>query len=260
MKALKETFQELGVGEHGYRVYLCLLESGSSTARFVAESLGMPRPSVYDAIRILIQKGLATERLEENKKHFQVDDVRNVSRLVEEKIAILTQDKTNLEKILPTLLKHGASVQPIIKFYSGKEGVRQVLSDMLWHSDADTFSMWSISEMISLLGEEYFIRLHQRRIAKNISVRVLWPTGEKTDLPFLKTGKSFLREAKIAPKNMQWNMSYWAYGDKVAFISSHHETFGFVIQSKDFFNLMKTQFETLWTLSKPISTRSKVCK
>ena len=39
-------------------------------------------------------------------------------------------------------------------------------------------------------------------------------------------------------------MSYW-YADKVAFISSRQETFGFVIHSRDFAEMMKAQFEVI---------------
>ena len=258
MKVLKETFKTLGLSEQCYRVYLCLLEQGSSTARFVAESLSIPRPSVYDALHVLMQKGLVTERTQDNKKHFQIDDVRNIPRLVEDQIQILSQDKYELDQILPKLLQQTVSTQPTIKFYSGAEGVRQVLADMLWHSNTETFSMWPVHEMVELLGVDYFKRLHQRRVARGISVRVLWSAKEKIDweqLPFLEVGEESLREARMAPKDMQWSMSYWAYADKVAFIASRQETFGFVIQSRDFVTLMQTQFETIWQLSKPVKRK-----
>ncbi len=51
---------------------------------------------------------------------------------------------------------------------------------------------------------------------------------------------------------MTWGMSYWLYEDKVAFISSKDESFGFVIHSKDFSNLIRSQFDIIWKLSKPI--------
>ena len=66
-------------------------------------------------------------------------------------------------------------------------------------------------------------------------------------------GKGFLRELRLAPKTMSWNMSYWLYADKVAFISSRAESFGFLIHSRDFAELIKTQFETIWPLCKPIA-------
>ena len=49
---------------------------------------------------------------------------------------------------------------------------------------------------------------------------------------------------------MTWDMGYWMYEDKVAFLSSEKEGFGFVIHSKDFANLIKVQFEEIWKVSK----------
>jgi hypothetical protein len=52
---------------------------------------------------------------------------------------------------------------------------------------------------------------------------------------------------------MTWDMGYWLYEDKVAFLSSEKEGFGFVVQSKDFANLMKVQFEEIWKISTTVS-------
>lgn len=65
-------------------------------------------------------------------------------------------------------------------------------------------------------------------------------------------GHEFLREVREAPKFMKWNMGYWIYNDKVAFISSRKEAFGSTIHSKDFCEMMKTQFEAVWMQSRKI--------
>lgn len=255
MSVFKKLFDELGLSENAYRVYTQLLENGISTARMLSEGVGIPRPSVYDSLRILIQKGLVTERDEGNKKQFQIDDVKNLPRVLNEKIDALTKERDEVEAILPRLLKQTAFVEPKIKFYSGADGVRQVLNDMLWYEHTETFTMWPISEMIDLLGKEYMANLNKRRIRQHISIRGLWPTDKKVsfkEYPFMGVGKGFYREIRITPKEMTWNMSYWSYADKVAFISSHRETFGFVIHSRDFTELIKTQFEVIWKMSKPI--------
>ncbi len=47
-------------------------------------------------------------------------------------------------------------------------------------------------------------------------------------------------------------MSYWMYEDKILFVSSQKELFGFIVQSKDFTDLMRVQFQAMWNISKPI--------
>lgn len=256
----KKLFEDLGLSENAHRVYLQLIENGVSSARSLAENLNIPRPSVYDNIKALMQKGLVIERNEGNKKLFQVDDLKNLPRILDEKIKSLKQEQSDLNTLIPKLLNRTQAIEPKIKFYSGVEGVRQVLNDMLWYKDLQTYALWPISEMVELLGKEYMADMNRRRIRQKLSTRGIWPEDKRVDLeghPFLGVGKGFYREIRIAPKEMTWNMSYWVYADKVAFISSKKETFGFVIHSRDFAEMIKAQFEVIWKVSKPIKAEPK---
>lgn len=251
----KKLFEDLGLSQNAHRVYTQLIENGTSSARMLAENLNIPRPSVYDNLKVLMQKGLIIERNEGNKKLFQVDDLKNLPRLLSGKIDSLKKEQEELESIIPKLLKSSQAIEPKIKFYSGVEGVRQVLNDMLWYKDIETMALWPISEMVELLGKEYMADMNRKRIRQRLFTRGIWPEDKKVSLkdhPFLGVGKEFFREIRIAPKEMTWNMSYWAYGDKVAFISSRKETFGFVIHSRDFTEMIKAQFEVIWNASKAI--------
>ena len=42
------------------------------------------------------------------------------------------------------------------------------------------------------------------------------------------------------------------YEDRVVFLSSEKEGFGFVVHSKDFVDLIRLQFEQIWKVSKPV--------
>jgi sugar-specific transcriptional regulator TrmB len=252
---LDKILHELNLPLQAQKIFTSLLEKGPSTARLVAERLGIPRPSVYDNIKILIQHGLVSERDEENKKIFSVDDVHNIPNLLQSKIDSLETEKASFKKLLPTLLKQTSFTEPKIKFYSGKEGLQQVMNHIMWHRNINTTIMWPMSEVLNVLGADYLEELNKKRIKRNISIRGIYPHGSKQDFkkyPFLGVGGGHLREIRLAPKDMAWDMGYWMYEDKVAFISSQKESFGFIIHSRDFANLMKTQFEAIWDLSKPV--------
>jgi hypothetical protein len=91
-------------------------------------------------------------------------------------------------------------------------------------------------------------------------LRAIWPKDANIDTkerPYLSADEEHLRELRFAPVGMTWNMGYWMYGDKVAFLSSEKEGFGFVVQSKDFANLIKLQFEEIWKISTPSSIEQK---
>ncbi|MDD5032064.1 MAG: helix-turn-helix domain-containing protein [Patescibacteria group bacterium] len=255
---LDSILREMGFSDNSIRIYIRLLETGYSSARQLAENLSMARPTVYDNLKLLINDGLVIEKEEENKKLFSIDDVKNLRYLTQTKIEKLKKNEQMINELLPSLNLKASALQPKIKFYSGIDGIKQVLKDLMWNKNIKTLTMWPISEMMDFLGRDYIEELNRRRIRQNISIRGIWPRDKVIDFksyPFMGVGKGFLRELRTAPKGMTWSMSYWIYEDKVAFISSRAESFGFVIHSRDFADLIKAQFEQIWPLSKPIKAQ-----
>lgn len=249
-------FEELGLSPITQQVFNELLNKGPTTARQLSERVVIPRPSVYDHLKILISKGLVMERSEEGKKIFSIDDVKNIEELLDEKIHSLEKEKTQFKQALPSLLEKASFIEPKIKFYSGKEGVKQVINHIMLNRNIETILMWPMSEMMKVLGDEYLKDLNIKRVQRNIFLRVIWPKDKILDTekyPYLGSGEEHLRDLRIGPEGMTWDMGYWMYEDKVAFLSSEKEGFGFVIQSKDFATLIKAQFEQIWKISSPVS-------
>ena len=260
MALLRKTFEDLGLSSTTHDIYMQLMEKGACSARILADRINIPRTSVYEHLKLLIQKGLVVERFDEGKKIFSIDDPKNLPNLIDKEIESLQGERKRVADLLPSHLTKENTIEPKIKFYSGVEGVRHVLNDCKWQNDIATMAFWPIAEMINLLGDDFFDDLNRRRIKQNIYIRGIWPHGKGVkvkDHPFMGTGSEFLRELREAPKFMDWNMGYWIYGDKVAFISSSKEAFGFTIHSKDFCEMLTTQFEAVWRQSKAIEPDRK---
>ena len=140
--------------------------------------------------------------------------------------------------------------------------MKQITQDMVrWYKDIETVSFWSANSVVKTLGREHFADSNRKRIRNGISIRAIWPKDERVDLkkyPFFGIGGRHLRTVRLAPKGMQWEMSYWVYEDKVAFVSSRKEMFGFLVQSQDFANMMRTQFETIWAISRDFNPQPEL--
>src|SRR3989338_8474702 len=252
---ITKVLKELGILPSANRVYKQLLEYGPSPARRLAENLGIPRPSVYDSLKQLIQKGLVIERGEGSKKIFQADDPKNLPRLIRSKIEELEQDEKEITQLVPSFIKQEKSSEPQIKFYPGVDGVKQILYDILWHNNAEVLTMWPFKEMVVVLGDDHLANFNRQRIRRKISIRAIWPRDKAValkDYPFIGIGKGHLRELRLAPQKMIWEMGHAIYDDKVSFISSRKESFGFIVHSSDFAELMRTQFEVIWSASKSV--------
>ena len=75
--------------------------------------------------------------------------------------------------------------------------------------------------------------------------------------PYLGSGKLFKREVRVAPAEIQFSMGYWIYGNKVAFLSSRKESFGYIIESAELAEMMLSQFEVIWRLAQPLPTKEE---
>jgi len=250
----EKLLSDLKIPSAAISIFSHLWDFEELSARQIAEALGMPRPTVYDNLKILVNSGFVLEKEIDNKKYFLLNHKESIFQTIEERIETLKREKGDFEKMF-NLRQVSISTEPKIQFFNGKEGIKQVLKDLLWQSNVETLTMWPISDMVNILGPSYMEELNRKRIRRNISARGLWPRDKKINLkehPYLGIGGGHLRENRYTPKDMTWDMSYWLYQDSVAFISSERELFGFVVRSRDFANLMRSQFEQIWKISEPI--------
>ena len=247
---LESILHSLGLPPSSQKIYRELLERGETTARLLSEKLGITRPSTYDHLSLLVKRGLVVEKKKENKTYFAADDVRHIEQALGSSIEKLQEQKKLFATMLPSLLQNSATDSPKIKFYEGKDGLSFLINDILWCKDETIYTMWPHEEMVKVLGKDTLIRFNNRRLQQKIKIHALWPHASKQKEDYIWTGKDAMTERRHAPKDMTFRMGYTIYGDKVSFVSSHREVFGFIVQSKDFAELMCNQFKVMWKVSR----------
>ena len=113
--------------------------------------------------------------------------------------------------------------------------------------------------MVEVLGGDFFRYHNKQRIHNRLSVKALWPKNQLVEIknhPYFGSGKNFLREIRIAPESVDFHMGYWIYGNKTVFISSRQENFGFILDSQEMADMLRSQFQILWNLSNPLPTNA----
>lgn len=251
---IEKILESLNLDEFEQKTYLFLLKNGSSKASQIAKKIGINRSSLYGILKRLIEHELILEIELDGTKNFSAEPPEKIETLLQRKIENLNQNTILFRKILPDLKskqKKGLTT-PKISMVEGEKGMQTVMKDMVMHYDLRTFALWPIAKMLNSLSPEFFSYLNKERIKNNIYTRALWPASQVVDFkkhPYLGVGEEFKREIRVLPKGIEFEMGYWSYANKVAFISSQRENFGFLVESEELVNTLKFQFDLLWKIS-----------
>ncbi len=251
---LAQIFTALNMSEDETKTYSALLEMGGGTASALAQKVGKPRPSLYGFLSRLHEKGLVTQTVKSGVKLFIAEPPAKIMLLFQERIDSLREQQKRYERLLPDLTHtpSTAFLNPKFHLYEGEGGLKHVLKDMLLYRDIETYAFWPIKAMIDVLSPEFFRYHNTERIKNNIRTRAIWPKHQVVDIrshPYLGVGEEFKREIRIAPEEINFSMGYWIYTNKVAFIASRNESFGFIIESRELVEMLRAQFEVVWRLS-----------
>jgi predicted transcriptional regulator len=256
---LEKILSALDLTAEQIRIYMILLNSGTVTAGTLAKKTAMARPTLYDMLRKMRDKGIVVQSMKQGVRSFQAESPKKLDHLLQGRIKELQEQHTRLRIIMPALEAKRAQqvLKPRFQMFDGIEGVKNVVMDILMYPGIETYSFWSIKSAMELLTPEFF-RFHNiERIRNKTFVKAIWPHSHTANIrrfPFLGGGKGFYRDIRVAPQEVDSSMGYWVYGDKTAMLSSSRECYGFIIESAEFADMLKKQHAILWKMSKPLLT------
>lgn len=164
--------------------------------------------------------------------------------MLSDRIDRLEQSREQLSAALPLLEAGLVTVVPKIKFFEGKDGVKQILKDIMWHDHITLHIIWPYTEMEHVFDAAFLQWFDERRKVRQLSAEVITNCSDFEKSPTLLTGgkKDVLRSLS---KDVILPMATIIYDAKVATISSQKESFGFIVESKEFSNLERLKFASL---------------
>jgi len=113
--------QIIGLSEDEIKIYLELLESGQATAGELAKRLGIVRPTVYNYLQKMTDKGVVERSLKHGIRSFSAQSPDKLDRLFEAKQKEIEQQRNNFKIQIPQLMgKFGKkNTPPKIKIFEG---------------------------------------------------------------------------------------------------------------------------------------------
>lgn len=247
MEKITTALRRLDLSQTEQSVYLSLLQEGTATARILSARTSITRPSVYDQLKTLVALGLVVDLEIEGKTHFAASDLKYLDALLADKIDRLAQSRESLAQALPLLQESLTTVTPKLRFFEGSEEVKQLLKDIMWHDTTTLQIIWPVQEMSHVFDATFLNWFNERRQKRGLRVSLLLPYGiKKSEVTIFTQGED--DQYRILKKEDCKNLSMASiiYDNKVAFVSSVGESFGFIVESKEFAELERVKFNALW--------------
>ncbi|MBU0461646.1 MAG: hypothetical protein KJ574_03600, partial [Nanoarchaeota archaeon] len=212
----------------------------------IALKSDLPRTLVYDILERLIDFGLISYCITQNKKHFTAANPQELLRILKDK-------ETAVRSALPqldTLYSTKGVKRPKVQIYEGNEGMKNVMDDIL-RSGVKIFIAYGSSrssfEVIPAFMEEW----HNERIKKKVIMRILYNnTREAREKLKSRTTSLAYTQHKFMPIQLESPTATLIYSNKVVLQSWTKEPFAVMIESEDMARNQKEYFEELWKIAK----------
>lgn len=243
---MEPVLSRIGLTKNESKVYMALLELGTAQAGQITEKSGVHRRNVYDSIDRLMEKGLISFVIVNNKKLFSPVNPKRFLEIIEEKKFELDTVKNDLQKIMPELeLKATLQQRHDVRFFKGVEGLKTVYEDII--RTGNGYIGYGPGEPIERILKHYFKHYVDKRIRSKIKLKLIYDEASRG-----KVKINPLTEARYIPNQYSSNAALRIYGDKTALLLlSEEEPLAIVIKNKAIADGYRKYFEVMWKAAKP---------
>lgn len=226
----EEVLQTFGLTNAEVKLYLELLKSGEATASELAKQTSTNRTFTYDRLKKLLETGLTSSIVKDNKKYFS-------AAKPEQLLSLLKEREEQVKAILPTLEKLSITSKATanVQVYSTKKGIRTALNLALKTKNTEVLLHGTI-KLFKETMESYFDIWNQRREKENITVRAL--TNEEIELP--------LAEIDLLTEQTNTTISTFTFLNKTIIALWSQNPIAILIESKEIAEENTLFFNDIW--------------
>jgi sugar-specific transcriptional regulator TrmB len=231
--------RSIGLNESEAKVYLTNLELGPSPAHILVKRSGFSRPATYQAIDMLLEKGLITSVLRGKRNVYIAESPDRLMAVGHLQVQNLQSKVDDLQSVLDTLKLMQRGDRPVMRFVEGLEGLKMILQDLADTRPESTTEIVNIDSLGNVFSVEEL---------KSVQ-------GVLSDLK--SGGRALLAgkvgsvrkgvKAKILPEAFShFSGDFIAYGNKLAIVSYKQKLIGIVIESQVIADTFRTLFDLAW--------------
>ncbi len=244
-----ELLRNIGLTDSEIKVYLALLELGSTTKGPIVDKAKVASSKVYELLEKLVQKGLVSTVIRSGTKYFEAAPPIRLLDYIKEKEERLKEQEEQMQKLLPELeLKRSmAGIGSETQVFKGMKGAKTAFDDILNElKKGDEYYVLGISKFTPHF-ERFIIHFHNQRAKFGIKCKVLVnelakDIGEKLGpVPF--TQLRYLQKELFTP------FVFIIYKDKTLISIGLDELF-IQIKSKNLAEGLRTYADYMWSIGK----------
>ena len=258
---LKEDLNHLGLTDGEAKVYLSLLKLGSAKVGVIVRDSNISYSKVYDVLQRLSMKGLVSQIVIENIKHFNAVEPYRLHEYIKRKEEELNTQKGIIDKIIPQLAEFAKdnrnkkkSSAEIFVGDSGLKTAYEILFSNLTRRSKknndpykdDVLRFFYPHAGYHEVATPFYSRLYQFQKSKRIKHKGIATIAFKNSKHFEEVPKDFnLRFVNFPlPGTMD------ILRDKLLIISWNNIATGILIISEEIAEHFKSYFDRIWEIAK----------
>jgi len=139
METIPLELRKLGLTEKEVKIYLAGLELGPDSVQNIAKKAGLTRPTTYEIIRSLENKGLFAEAKEKKKNQFFAQSPEKILGILRIQKREIEEKEREFIRIIASLEAKYPKEKEGIKLFKGKEGLKALSEIIAFSSTPEIF-------------------------------------------------------------------------------------------------------------------------
>ena len=233
--------EDIGLTNAEIKIYLSLLELGSTTARPILEKSGLQNSVVHMTLNKLIDKGLVSFVKVGRINHYQSTNPKHIVDLINEK-------RERFEEILPELLmRQGkAKQQPEIITFRGIRGIKEMLLELL-DAGGKEHNAYGSNKKSLMIADGWWEEYHKKRAKQGIKAKILF---NKSLSPWRAEKKYLKSKIRYTKEGFDPLTETIIRNDKIGIIIWTDKPLGTIIHQKEAAESYDKFFEMMWKQAK----------
>lgn len=239
---IEKKLGDIGLTPTETKIYLLLLEKGPSTPPEITKYTGIARSNIHYVLQELMAKSMV-KRQNKGKRFIYIPNDPSIT------LQSIDQKKKVMEELVGDLraMYKQSTNKPVVKFYDGREEVKQIFEDILETKAEKVIAFASTKILFNLLPNYFETRFQKVLKQRGIFFQDILSESSRTVATETKKNMSPYYDFKIFPEkygDLPTDILVWE--NSLAVIVLAEPVFGMVLTSKPLADTYRAQFEMVW--------------